>query len=302
MSSRILITPDQLEQTALLFRKASQEAHHTNLKLIQLLNGLQQQWNGVSRERFYQTFKDSQKEINAFPKLLDSISNDLKSIAQKFREADSNPQNSNGMASIMPFGPRVPHNSNGTVSIMPFGPIVPHNSNGPKVKEPAPSSNNSLKTEFHVKEEPGKYTYQKTYDPNTGLYGKVGNLGADFNYKNTNNRSDSVVGFGGGVSASAVEAGWDTKVIDSNVQLATGELEARASKEGVRVGGEAAVIKYEAKSEGFNLFGYEVKLGGSFSAASIGGRVETKWKDGFKFNAHGAFGLGGGFSFEVKKK
>ncbi|MBM7618614.1 putative nucleic acid-binding Zn-ribbon protein [Bacillus tianshenii] len=157
-----------------------------------------------------------------------------------------------------------------------------------------------IKVEKHVKGD-GQYSYQTVSDSD-GFYGNIGNAEAGFNFKSTDNNRDSVHGYGGKVGVSGVDAGWDTNYVDSSVKLAAAEIEARLTMEEVKFGGEAAIVKYEGKTDGIELFGFDIKFGGEFSAGSIGGRGEAKWKDGFKVKLYGAFLFGGGLSLEIDKK
>lgn len=71
---------------------------------------------------------------------------------------------------------------------------------------------------------------------------------------------------------------------------------------GFRAGAEAAVFDGSA-GIGFDLFGYEIKVGVEGSALAVGAKAELGVVDGrIKGRAKLALGLGGGFWFDIGKR
>ena len=88
MAGRILITPEQVEQVANQFKQSSDQSQQIVNSLTQSVNGMEGQWDGMTKQRFFQEFQEASRLMNSFVQTLDSISNELRAIAQKFRMAD----------------------------------------------------------------------------------------------------------------------------------------------------------------------------------------------------------------------
>lgn len=88
MAQRILVTPEQLEQVANQFKSSSEQSQQMISRLQQQVNGLQGQWDGMTKQRFFTDFQNAQKQMNTYVQLLESINQELKTIANRFRQAD----------------------------------------------------------------------------------------------------------------------------------------------------------------------------------------------------------------------
>ncbi|MGM1045166.1 WXG100 family type VII secretion target [Paenibacillus uliginis N3/975] len=88
MAGRILITPEQVEQVANQFKQSGEQSQQIVNSLTQSVNGMEGQWDGMTKQRFFQEFQEASRLMNSFVQTLDSISTELKAIAQKFRMAD----------------------------------------------------------------------------------------------------------------------------------------------------------------------------------------------------------------------
>ena len=86
--SRILVSPEQLQQVATHFKRASEQSVIINTKLKQRINHLESQWQGATQKGFYMHFRQSQRVMENFTLSLTHISNELERIATRFREAD----------------------------------------------------------------------------------------------------------------------------------------------------------------------------------------------------------------------
>ncbi|WP_054958410.1 WXG100 family type VII secretion target [Paenibacillus dakarensis] len=88
MAGRILITPEQVEQVANQFKQSGDQSQQIVNSLTQSVNGMEGQWDGMTKQRFFQEFQEASRLMNSFVQTLESISAELKAIAQKFRMAD----------------------------------------------------------------------------------------------------------------------------------------------------------------------------------------------------------------------
>jgi uncharacterized protein YukE len=315
--AKILIEPDSLLQWSNEFKTVSRQIQEINSRVTGALNNLN--WETTIRKTVDSNWKIHSKqgnqhaqEILELSKYLEKVSKDFSTLDQQSRSMAFSPVLVNIISGIGAIGlGRLPSLKFPIQSVsVQMGAVSnskPVTSNPSSIKEifkeelrkhEEKKKNSTLKTEYHIKE-PGAYTYLKNYDTKTGAYTQFGHVEGDFSLKETTDRS-GINGIGGGGQVKIIEAGWDTKVIDSNVQVGSAELEARISTGGGKIGGEASLAKYEAKTEPFRFFGYDINFGGSVSAG-VGGNAEINWNNGLKFGFHGALGLGAGFSFEIKK-
>lgn len=88
MAGRILITPEQVEQVANQFKQSGEQSQQIVNSLTQSVNGMEGQWDGMTKQRFFQEFQEASRLMNSFVQTLESISTELRAIAQKFRMAD----------------------------------------------------------------------------------------------------------------------------------------------------------------------------------------------------------------------
>lgn len=90
MAGTIRISPEEMRNRANQYQQKGQEFETLVQGMRQLLEALQQEWEGQSSQAFAQEFEDLEK--NAFPKvkeLIENIANTLKVTAQSLEEVDS---------------------------------------------------------------------------------------------------------------------------------------------------------------------------------------------------------------------
>ncbi|MDQ0243748.1 WXG100 family type VII secretion target [Bacillus fengqiuensis] len=86
---RILVTPEQLDQVSKQFKTASEQSQQMSTKLAQSVKALDSQWDGMTQQRFFQEFQDAQKQMTSYVQLLNSVGQELKDIAERFRQLDN---------------------------------------------------------------------------------------------------------------------------------------------------------------------------------------------------------------------
>nr|WP_238808336.1 WXG100 family type VII secretion target [Paenibacillus sp. EKM212P] len=84
----IKVTPEQLITVSKKFELAQQTAMQMNSQLLQHISFMERFWEGITKEQFYYRFQTSQKNMNDFVTLTDSIARELRQHANKFRLAD----------------------------------------------------------------------------------------------------------------------------------------------------------------------------------------------------------------------
>ncbi|WP_036647701.1 WXG100 family type VII secretion target [Paenibacillus pini] len=88
MAGRILITPEQVDQVANQFKQSGEQSQQIVSTLTQAIHGMEGQWEGMTKQRFFQEFQDANKQMQSFVQILNSISQELTAIATKFRSVD----------------------------------------------------------------------------------------------------------------------------------------------------------------------------------------------------------------------
>jgi len=88
MSHRILINPDEVEAVAKEFQAKKEQSQQIINSLAQRIHGLEGQWDGMTKQRFFQDFNEAKKNMDNFTQLLENISTALNQIATKFRQTD----------------------------------------------------------------------------------------------------------------------------------------------------------------------------------------------------------------------
>ena len=85
---RIKITPDQVRQVGSQFKQASQQSQEMVSRLQNTMNGMEPEWEGLTKQRFYQEFQQWRTSMNQFVELLNGIGQQLDAIATRFEQAD----------------------------------------------------------------------------------------------------------------------------------------------------------------------------------------------------------------------
>lgn len=86
--ARIRITPEQVRQVSGQFRQAGQQSQEMVTRLQSTINGMQSEWEGLTKEKFYNEFQQWQTSMKAFVELLGGISHQLDAISTRFEQAD----------------------------------------------------------------------------------------------------------------------------------------------------------------------------------------------------------------------
>jgi WXG100 family type VII secretion target len=86
--SRILINPDEVEAVAKEFQAKREQSQQIINSLSSRIHGLEGQWDGMTKQRFFHDFQEAKKNMDNFVQLLDNISQALTQIATKFRQTD----------------------------------------------------------------------------------------------------------------------------------------------------------------------------------------------------------------------
>ena len=86
--ARIKITPDQVRQVGNQFKQASQQSNDMVSKLQSTMSGMEGEWEGLTKQRFYQEFQQWRTSMNQFVELLNGIGQQLDAIAARFEAAD----------------------------------------------------------------------------------------------------------------------------------------------------------------------------------------------------------------------
>lgn len=88
MSKQIKITPEELTRIGERFVKCSELNRTMATELKGLIGGVSGQWEGVSKERFYDSYSDAEKELENVSVLLSDVGEELKAIALRFKTVD----------------------------------------------------------------------------------------------------------------------------------------------------------------------------------------------------------------------
>ncbi|GIP21551.1 MULTISPECIES: WXG100 family type VII secretion target [Paenibacillus] len=88
MAGRITISPEHVEQIAKQFKMSSEESRQIVSNLANAVQGMEHEWEGVTKQRFIKEFQEADKQMKSFVQILDSISEELIAISQKFRSID----------------------------------------------------------------------------------------------------------------------------------------------------------------------------------------------------------------------
>lgn len=88
MATRIKITPEQVRSVAGQFKSSSDLSLEMVNKLTTTMKAMEPEWEGLTKEQFYQQFTDWQVKMREFVGLLDNINKQLVAIAVRFEAAD----------------------------------------------------------------------------------------------------------------------------------------------------------------------------------------------------------------------
>lgn len=89
MSGRLIkITPETVRGVAAEFKSSSAQSQEIVTKLTSQINSMQGDWEGLTKEQFYQQFQEWQVKMREFVGVLDHINQQLVAIANRFEAAD----------------------------------------------------------------------------------------------------------------------------------------------------------------------------------------------------------------------
>jgi len=86
--ARILITPEEMDQIAKQFLDGASQSEQLTSKLNSAISSLQSQWDGATQSKFIQRYEVDKKNMQTYIENLKAISEELKTIANRFRQAD----------------------------------------------------------------------------------------------------------------------------------------------------------------------------------------------------------------------
>ena len=82
------VMPDELLETAGEFHRASQETEAMISRLNEAMKKLEESWSDAGQQIFYQYYKEWQQHMGGFSIILDLVSKDLTTIAERYTDAD----------------------------------------------------------------------------------------------------------------------------------------------------------------------------------------------------------------------
>ncbi|ANS74111.1 type VII secretion protein EsxA [Paenibacillus yonginensis] len=88
MAGRIMVNPEQIEEMARQFLQGGEQSRQIIAGLTQMVNSLEQEWEGLSKQRFFHEFQEADKQMQAFVSMLESIGEELAAMSNKFRALD----------------------------------------------------------------------------------------------------------------------------------------------------------------------------------------------------------------------
>ncbi|BFH60160.1 WXG100 family type VII secretion target [Paenibacillus azoreducens] len=89
MANRIKIDPEQIQRIGDRFLQCCEQNLSMAKELKSLIDGLQGDWEGKSRERFYSSYQDAHKQLESASTLLKNVGDELKAISERFRKTDA---------------------------------------------------------------------------------------------------------------------------------------------------------------------------------------------------------------------
>lgn len=88
MSGRIEVSPEELRRAAADIRSGSDYGGELVARLSQVIETLNAEWEGVSQQRFRTEAEETKVELMNFIQMMNSMEQELMSIAARFGEAD----------------------------------------------------------------------------------------------------------------------------------------------------------------------------------------------------------------------
>lgn len=85
---RIVVTPEELRQVAAQFQQCADQTHAMVQQLTAAVRNLDQNWDGLASQKFYQDFAGWEQDMARFVDTLQAIHRQLLTIADRFEAAD----------------------------------------------------------------------------------------------------------------------------------------------------------------------------------------------------------------------
>ncbi|MDQ0087471.1 WXG100 family type VII secretion target [Paenibacillus anaericanus] len=86
--SRILITPEEMDRISTQFKTGATQSQEISTKLNSAIQAMQGQWDGMTQQRFFQRYETDKKNMQTYIQMLNEVSDELKTISDRFRAAD----------------------------------------------------------------------------------------------------------------------------------------------------------------------------------------------------------------------
>ncbi|WP_017692347.1 MULTISPECIES: WXG100 family type VII secretion target [Paenibacillus] len=86
--AKIQITPEEMDNAASKFDQGAQESEQLAQQLNSLMQSLQGGWEGMTSQGFYNRYESDKKNMTVYVEMLRAVGTELKSIADRFRQAD----------------------------------------------------------------------------------------------------------------------------------------------------------------------------------------------------------------------
>lgn len=88
MSKRIKVDPEHLNEIGKKFIACSEQNIAMANELKGLIEGLDGQWEGNTRERFHKAYQDADTQFAGVSEILQQVGEELQAIAQRFKTVD----------------------------------------------------------------------------------------------------------------------------------------------------------------------------------------------------------------------
>jgi WXG100 family type VII secretion target len=89
MSGQIRITPDVMRQRAGQYRSEAQEVNGVIMRMDNLLNNLQSEWEGQASQSYAQRYQELKPGFVKAEELINEIAQALDSVAMQLEQTDS---------------------------------------------------------------------------------------------------------------------------------------------------------------------------------------------------------------------
>ncbi|MNJ62834.1 hypothetical protein D3C77_586890 [compost metagenome] len=88
MGKRIKIDPEHLNRIGNRFLACSGQNVTMAKELKSLIDGLNGEWKGNTKERFHQAYKDADQQLVNVSTILQEVGEELNAIAERFKQVD----------------------------------------------------------------------------------------------------------------------------------------------------------------------------------------------------------------------